>query len=586
MAHRIILFLYFSIICYGKTNFYPSGLLRTYESERPFIIEKVESFIKRNFNIKDFEWRFYRLITDSTHLHYWFKLYYKNYPIDEHILKVHYNRKGYIDFASSNWKIPFEKSVYYNEKIYHNLLDRFGNRNSNNLKRTIWVSNEGKAHDTYLLIKCSLFEECSKYYFDANTGKILTKKNLIRNYQVENQKVYMAHPDFETLSEILLDNLDSPDLVSNSFLHVMRYQEGATYELSDIDPDIIYGNDKSIPDSSSDPSKYNYLCSSDSTSECPNQAFDGINVYYHINEFRNRLTQYYNELGIDKSFLKEKPLVDVIVNCFSKQSFNNAFYYGVTCRWGTELKNETKPPGDACIYFLPPNEESGLGWFYPLAREAIIITHEYQHYITDTLIGLIAGKLNKPNIGDALHEGLSDYFAVSYVSKINNSDITKVGEYSFKNYPDIQRDLSILRPYQSDEIIGDTYSVGLTFCSGLWSLRDSLTPDEVDKLVIKAMLFIPVEPNYNDIIEALVKADNALYDGSHVSLIRELFYETLKFYGGSTIKFWDKQRAIYDIGFRGCASIKNQTPNSNVFLLIVLILMIGSYKICFQRKSQ
>src|SRR5262249_15313812 len=145
---------------------------------------------------------------------------------------------------------------------------------------------------------------------------------------------------------------------------------------------------------------------------------------------------------------------------------------------------------DHCLVFLRPAPIAGPSIcsdstvaFYDLAREAIVIAHEYEHYITDQITGFVGGTLTKPNVADALHEGTSDYLAASYVSYANNAEETLVGQYGFQACPAVQRQLNTVYTYAgpAEGEIEDPHLSGLSWASALWNLRTQFGRDIVDK---------------------------------------------------------------------------------------------------------
>jgi hypothetical protein len=267
-------------------------------------------------------------------------------------------------------------------------------------------------------------------------------------------------------------------------------------------------------------------------------------------------------LGASSSFSTD-PL-NVIINSLRSDFNRNGT--------GTDDANNAaylnEPCGDdipRCLVFLRPavpSEGLCVGiQLYDLAREALVIAHEYQHYVTDLITRMVPGTLSKAVVGDALHEGYSDYLAASHVSAASGSSVSKVGEYAFQYCKAFVRDVSVLRVYTdnlgssgSDPTSdADPHNSGLSWASGLWKLRDELGVEKTDLIVMGSLFYLSTKPSFVEAVEALVQADGSLNGGNNSERIRNLFYTEVKFLGSSTDVFRDPARGIVEVGLRGCA---------------------------------
>jgi hypothetical protein len=161
-------------------------------------------------------------------------------------------------------------------------------------------------------------------------------------------------------------------------------------------------------------------------------------------------------------------------------------------------------------------------------------------------------------VGDAIHEGYSDYLAASYVSEANNTDATLVGEYALRNCTPLQRELATLKVYDGADELSDPHVSGLVWASALWRLRDEFGVSVADHIAVKSLFYQSTTPGFFDAIEALVKADADLYAGAHETRIRQIFYNEAKFLGSLTDVFQDADNKIVKVGLRGCSAVHTQ----------------------------
>lgn len=64
-------------------------------------------------------------------------------------------------------------------------------------------------------------------------------------------------------------------------------------------------------------------------------------------------------------------------------------------------------------------------------------------------------------------------------------------------------------------------------------------------------------------MEALVQADKALYAGVHSPRIRKVFYEDVKFIGGTSGHFRQVEAGVVEVGLHSCAGIAFPTTRVN-----------------------
>lgn len=537
--------------------------------------EAVRAFLEREYAAyrPDFEWRQVSRITDHTHTHLFFALHYRGRTVETRSLKVHYNHQGFIEYASSDWSVPISVSLDENSEsrrqawhreIRRAFLTKFGRAPGRlDLRPVIWVSRDStRATAAFEVVLTDQRRGIFRTFFiDEKTGTNLQEKTSVRFAEV-----FRINPDAEARQAVTLPGLTSPTALSSAYFNVRRDElTGGVSTLRDVDPTQTFTGGSYVDDPT--PAQYGSNCSGSTPTSCPNQAFEAVNVYYHLEGFRERLRDYFAALGATVT-MPADPL-SVIVNSLSvdvdgdgdgSTEANNAAYISQPCR-------DSDPTMTRCLVFLQPAAASsttcgdGVKQFFSVAREAVVVVHEYQHYVTDSLTGMTMGQ-TQANVGDALHEGFSDYFAASHVSQVVGSSVTAIGAYAFQNCAAIIRDIGTVKVYDKDSLETGPHYYGWSWASGLWKLRQELGATVMDKVVLKSLFLLSTQPGFMDAVEALVQADKALNSGANAPRIRQVFYEEVKFIGGQTGQFRDIGAGIVEVGLRSCAFVGGRASHS------------------------
>jgi hypothetical protein len=566
---------------------YPSGLLHSFAVDKPPDNSADKNAVARFIDVEfgaytpQFEWRLLTRIDDAQQVHFTYALYAEGIEVADRWLKVHFNRAGYVEYASSNWQTAFSVqpgAVDVKARRRGEIADRFLARNGVSaeridLKPAIWSDGrqERMVPAFEVILTCAPRHIYRRFFIARDTGEWLSERGVARYADI-----YPISPlGGATFNSVTLPGLGAATSLTSTYLHVQRDQlSGGVSAAAEVDPTGAYSG--SI---TTNPATYNTTCFSASTSGCPNQSFDAVNVYYHVESFRERLQGYFNTLGATVTFpadplavLVDSQSVDTNGDGQTSNDTNNAAYVNVPC-------HSSDASTSKCLVFLPPAVGSSTTCgdnitFYHMGREALISVHEYQHYITDTLTHMPMGT-TAYNVGDALHEGFSDYMAASHVSQAAGSDVTLVGAYVFQNCATIQRDVGVLKVYK-DGSQSSPHGYGLSWASGLWQLRRELGATTVDLLTVKTLFLLPTEPGFVDAVEALVAADASLNAGANGARIRRLFYQEIQFIGGNTGQFRDPDKAIIEMGLRSCGGVHRQTATSPWFAWVVLAWLLGT----------
>lgn len=600
------LFALCSLSIAGETYF-PSGGLQSFEAENTFSRhDRGESGSVSDFEKKYFSgfgenerWIKIERTEDQTHSHTIFELHVNGRRVFNQYLKVHYNRKGWLQYASSSVEAPLlqKESAPSNRGRESFLCHEWKELTQRKYPKSqveavcepiFWVDPASHALVPALDIRLTAFSPRGfrEFIVREDSGTLLEELKLLRaNVDVKNN-VYLTSPlTGDPIQQVLRDLEASGSSLRNKCFNVRREQNAATPGTVEVDPRVDFIGENAF---SMDPANYDPFCVGPSNG-CPNQGFDSINVYFQLHRYRTRIDRYFRALGVEASKIPRlADPIEVIVNAFVSTDFdgnlayNNAFYTSVPCSASSE---------SPCLIFLPPAIEvtgscAGIPMF-PMGREANIVIHEYQHYFTDKIAHFQRSGYGMSSVADALHEGYSDYFAASQVNGVAEMAGARIGDYAFQYCPHLVRDVSKLRVYRNDLGDADPHRSGLSWASGLWQLRREMGELNADLVALKSLFFMPTNPSFMQAVEALVKADQALNEGKNQSRIRHLFYDEIRFIGGKSAVFREVDRGVVEMGFRSCGAIHSfhSRPWGLIAALFWVTLILGVGRLCRARKN-
>ena len=605
-----------SSLALADIKFYQSGLGRDWEilsapknrqSESEAIAQFFETYFPKVSEDREpqGQWKIRKSEIDKTHRHNNYHYYYKGRRVDGLGLGIHYNREGWIEYADSdlekNISVEFEgDSPKLRARIAAQLQSQLIKNSGRDLKTLrswkwepiLWRDEDHPEWLAAFQIEVT-FEgpfEIKNLIVEQSSGAILSDYEKIRRVGgsrvTTGVKVYQ-NSHAHSLSSVSVTSVttDNSSELKNNLIHVMRDEtvSNVTQRIEIVPAN--YSDEIVFPAFKTDPSLYNPTCVG-TDSQCANQAFDGVNVFYHLQNYRSRIDGYLTSL------VSTPPWADPLTVVINSQyvTFGNgkdeAAYVTGDCGDGI----------DRCLVFLNPTGSgtiSGCNGPQPIdnwAREAIVVVHEYQHYVTDIISGIEFSTKAKPTVGDALHEGYSDYAAASALSDLNSTNVTLLG-VSFPACSGVRREIATLKVYEESSDSEDPHLSGLTWASALWKLRTKLVAENpqtgaatVDKIALKSLYFLGTNPGFVSSVESLVKADRALNSGANVASIRTLFYTEAKFLGSSESPFKDPNTLETFVGFKGCGGIELHSHNEQsqfsgaVFLVWGLLsLFLGRF---------
>ena len=568
---------------------YESGLLKavSYQQvETQAEQDAIESFLKNEFyDLEEFHWKLAERIEDGTHSHWVFHLEYQNFPVFEEQLKIHFNQKGFVDYATSTLEKVASVPGLPEQRNWMGRKDFDGF--SRGQLGLWWHEKERRFEWVFDVEEKGRGMAPQRRFVSAERNTVLDEKKIMRHWDAQTFSKFPTTPANPSASKTIKNNYPTESGKLRNATAWVRYSrvDGETYI-------EVTGNTSTLALLSEyDGSESNYRtdCKADNDT-CTNQKVDAGNVYYHVTEFR----KWMDDVDLTFPLIFDSDPLPMIINFrgFSIQKYtngldvppgtqsNNAAYLSSRCSMDGSM--------DACLVFLQPsrqfcsNSADSPSNFYSLAREAVVVAHEYQHYLTDKIAGIQFGSVGTISVGDLLHEGYSDFFASSYVTQANNNPtppVNKVGEYGFAECSNIQRDLSVNKVFDETEVYESPHRPGWVWASGLWELRTRLGSGGAQKataIALKSLYYLPSNPGFIDSVEALVQADRALNGGAHENLIRTLFFDERKFLGTIQGVFQDSEKKIIKMGFQGCSSVSQNGASSGALSLLLVLIWLGS----------
>jgi Zn-dependent metalloprotease len=214
--------------------------------------------------------------------------------------------------------------------------------------------------------------------------------------------------------------------------------------------------------------------------------FEEVMCYFHI----DRNQRYIQSLGFTN--INNRPHK---VDAHGVDGDNNSHYLGV-------------PTGMGHIAF----GDGGVDG----AEDADTIMHEYGHSIQDNSSN---GKYLHGGEAGAMGEGFGDYWAAS--NSPAGFDIACVAEW---DYAPCLRRVDGNKHYPED-IEGEVHADGEIWSAALWAIRQSLGREKTDKIVLESHFLVPDNPTFKDGAEALLKADEMLFEGKNADVICEKMTE-------------------------------------------------------------
>ena len=231
-----------------------------------------------------------------------------------------------------------------------------------------------------------------------------------------------------------------------------------------------------------------------------NRRFAEQNLYYHVNQV--------NDFFFEKfKFTQTRPTV-AIAHVISARG--NAFS-STYCVEGSrnDLNNCPEESIQNRLTFGTPTDYRNN-----LALDAEVIYHEFGHSVNARRAG---NAFYSMPYGRAMNEAYADYFS----STIFNDPC--MGEGASPGVPCTRR-LDNSKTFPQDVVEESQHATGLIWGGSLWDLRNSLGASVTDQLAYNSLSYLPRDgsADFQQGLLALIQADQALYDGSHLQTIRQV----------------------------------------------------------------
>jgi Zn-dependent metalloprotease len=312
-----------------------------------------------------------------------------------------------------------------------------------------------------------------KIYFDAITGAIIDKINLIK-YAEGVGRIFDPNPVVVLNDTSLEDNSKIPDSAYTQVVLKDLKNNGM------LDGPFV---NTSTTRNRVKRSNLQFLFKRE------DRAFKEVMVYFHI----DRVQRYIQSLGFNNVLNKS-----IAVNADGTVD-DQSFYSPVT----KSLTFGTGGVDDA--------------------EDAEIVLHEYGHAIQDDQI---RGFGSSPE-GAAMGEGFGDYLAASFFSDKKAAALKPtIGNWdsvvNSGSEPPCLRRLDSNKKYPKDKT-GKMHEDGEIWSACLWQLRTALGRTTADKLIIAHHFLLTPKSGFEDGANALITADKNMNQGRNENVIRDIF---------------------------------------------------------------
>lgn len=312
-----------------------------------------------------------------------------------------------------------------------------------------------------------------KMYFDAVSGKLLEKQNIIKSATGKG-KVFDPNPVVTLNNVSLKDNSTIPE---TAYLSVELTNLATTGYL-----DGPYGSTRTTKNRIQKKNLVFEFTRKD-------RAFKEVMVYFHI----HRAQEYIQSLG-----------------------FNNVLNHVVE----VNVDGQT----DDNSYYSPTNKDLTFGTGgVDDAEDAEIILHEYGHAIQDDQVP----GFGATEEGGAMGEGFGDYLAASFFADVKPKEMrATVGNWDATAYskekPPCLRRLDTTKKYPAN-IANEVHADGEIWSACLWELRSALGRKVTDTLVLAHHFLLTRAATFKDGANALLTADRNLNEGRNNAVIKDVF---------------------------------------------------------------
>jgi Zn-dependent metalloprotease len=424
-----------------------------------------------------------RPLREVTHVR--FQQTYQDLPVYDTEYLVHFRQDGRVIMTNGTYypSIDVSTSPGISERTAQRIaIDDIGDRDvRGDVENTLLIyPRDGQFHLAWKLTVPLAPNGGWDYFVDAQTGTILRRQNLLVDV-VGDGKVYPKHPDNSSVTITNLYRLDGTGYLRGTYVNVVNDEANRAQSASH---------------------SFQYSPS--------NTHFDEVNLYHHVDRFRNDFIE-----GLEDA---NNPLGFTQITAHAHSTCNGSDVNACFDRNTGELHF-----GDA----------SSDPFFNDFAKEDKVIYHEYTHAVIDDQN---SGILSTCEEEGAISEGVSDYFAGAHTGR------SKIGDYVFASFPSAVRDMSdpVFATYSDYQAADGNYpnacpstsgvdvephDGGELFSAVLWDLRNAsgISASEANWLAYAALSYVSADPDFLEYRAAMLAEDDAAYGGQHACIIKHAF---------------------------------------------------------------
>lgn len=350
-----------------------------------------------------------------------------------------------------------------------------------------------------------------RYYLDATTGRALSYDNLVRTDSGQGRVIF-PHP------------------VSRDPGHAIKKADGdftSLYEDRVLDDILLSGGNYSLQG----PNVTVVDLSPTATSGFPvnNTPLQASNLFnFDIAWFP---TQTHTDDQYDD--VLSYWAIDSSARYLRSLGYPGAMAYSIPC--DTHALELTATSANACYTSHPVTAGQGSLYFgvpgpydpNDPAEDATVSLHEFGHAIQDNFNS--TGFIYEGTTGGVM-EGFADYWATStcYQANVANGyPPSYMGTWFMKSFePDAlyMRDLANTLVYP-DGLDNEVHGAGNIAGGVFWDIFKALGRDVADPLIVRSLTLAPADgcASFDDMAQALLDAETALYGGTHADALRQVF---------------------------------------------------------------
>ncbi|MBN1418267.1 MAG: proprotein convertase P-domain-containing protein [Planctomycetes bacterium] len=414
-------------------------------------------------------------------------------PVEGARIRVHYDARGRLTSIDSTWRAdprPIGGPEVESEEAVRRALAFVASRGE---PEPIEVEEEGllitRFGELAREVRARIAEppRLLRIRIDARTGAILESVDILRRADGEG-RVFIPSPVVALRDNTLRDHDDAASAISDEAyvtVTLLGLDESGTLAGS-------YVTTQGTPNRVKEPSlRFLY--------DRSQPGFEEVMAYYHIDS----VARFIHDLG-----------------------------FSDICQRQIQVFVSSQPPGipleSDVSYFQPTGQRTGyiaLGsGAVDDAEDGEIIVHEFGHAIQHEQVSYFGDTGEAAAIG----EGFCDFLATGFFSAWSGGfGDDCFGDWDARGYTTGGADIHCLRSIPTvavypDDLRGRPHLDGLIYASALWEILRSIGREQALALAIETNFFLQANARFHDLGPALLAADEAIYDGAHAAVLRQI----------------------------------------------------------------